>query len=393
MSTTRLSISVHSKRLKTDRLEAGPTRAPGCTPSRRNLLRAGAAGVLLPSAVSFGRPTGARERTDRTLVLLHLSGGNDGLNTIVPYADPLYHELRPRLSSVAPYVLAIDGRWGFHPALAGLARLFDQGRLAVVHGVGHPAPDYSHVGSCHMWATGNGAAGADRGWWDDVVERVAPVAGRPVVCVGRPPVATMVSPRLCRIAGGLTSPRRGPVAYRPGAIAATLATAARVILSPQPPPIVLATVGGFDTHEDQLARHATVLRELGDGLAEFHHELEVRGAADRVVLMAWSEFGRRPAENATGGTDHGSAGPVLLLGRPVRGGLYATPPSLHATDFGNLIPTVDFRIVYQGLARWLGCREGTSRDLDPLPAAETCQSPPWSSGTVSAYSPETRIWA
>jgi uncharacterized protein (DUF1501 family) len=134
---------------------------------------------------------------------------------------------------------------------------------------------------------------------------------------------------------------------------------AEVAASAHAPALTFASVGGFDTHEDQLPQHAEVLRELGDGLAAFQQEIEQRGAAERVLLAAWSEFGRRPAENAAGGTDHGAAGLVLLVGRHVRGGVYGRAPSLLETDFGNLVPTVDFRSVHALLAeRWLGVPAG-----------------------------------
>jgi uncharacterized protein (DUF1501 family) len=296
----------------------------------------------------------------RTLVLLHLSGGNDGLNTIVPYADPLYAELRPRLN-MAAQSLPIDERAAFHPALAGLARLFDRGQLAIVQGVGYPEPDYSHRGSCAVWAAGGREAlgarqggGADVGWWDRVVEPLATGASPPAVSVG-PPVAALVSPRLVRTAGSARAARTGSLLdYAAGEIQRTLATVARVLTSACPPPLVLATVGGFDTHSDQLARHEQVLHELDNALCAFQAELAAARLADRVLTLAWSEFGRRPAENATGGTDHGTAGPVFLLGQCVRGGLYGQAPSLAATDFGNLVPIVHLQSIYRLLAaEWL----------------------------------------
>jgi len=306
----------------------------GSKPTRRRVLQAGLGWAALPAITRAGRAGHASAEPDRTLVLLHLSGGNDGLNTVIPHADPLYYELRPRLSRPARDVLAIDARVGFHPSLSALVPLFDRGHLAIVQGVGYPDPDYSHVGSCRIWATARRAG--------------------------------LSSSRVHVVSEGaeVTSHLLDPAACCPGRIGRTLATIARLVTSSHPPELVLATAGGFDTHTDQLERHARVLCELGDGLAAFQQELEERGVAGRVLLMAWSEFGRRPAENAMQGTDHGSAGPVFVLGRKVRGGIYGQMPSLQDTDFGNLIPTVDFRAVYATLAEcWLN--RSTDRGLGP----------------------------
>lgn len=318
------------------------------TPTRRAVLQAALGLAAAPYIATTARAHNARRDEGRTLVLLHLAGGNDGLNTIIPYADPMYYELRPRLSEAAREVVPIDARVGLHASLRPLVPLFEQGRLAIIQGVGYPDPDYSHVGSCRIWASGerNGGAGSD--WWDTVIERAVaqPQGAR------RPSDASPY---------GVRSLQRPPAASeRPhskeGApIAQTLAAIAETIASPNPPPIVCARMDGFDTHADQLPTHARLLRELAQAMATFQETIESRGVADRVLLLAWSEFGRRPAENAAGGTDHGTAGPVFVLGRNVRGGLHGQAPSLTDTDFGNLVHTTDFRDVYATAAsRWLG---------------------------------------
>lgn len=290
-------------------------------PSRRAVLRSGLALVAFPY-MARGSARGAPE--DRRLVLLHLSGGNDGLNTVIPYADPLYRELRPRLGRVARHAIPIDPQLGLHPALAKLARVFEAGDLAIIQGVGPPEPDYSHVGSVRMWA-----------------RRLAWTAGLGM---------TLCAP------GGEPWPVR-PADYVPGRIGSTLEEIGSALHEADGPAVIRATVGGFDTHADQLDRHECVLRELDDALAGFHRVLRKSGRARRVMLMAWSEFGRRPAENAGGGTDHGWAGPVFVLGPGIRGGLYGRAPSLTETDFGNLIPTVELGTVCRALAaRWLGLR-------------------------------------
>lgn len=345
-------------------------------PTRRAVLQAGIGWAAVPSITTLARAAGADRDPDRTLVLLHLSGGNDGLNTIIPYADPLYYELRPRLSRAARGVLAVNSQVGFHASLSALVPLFQRGRLAIVQGVGYASPDYSHVGSCRIWATGRMDASSDRGWWDLVLERLLRRVKIGAVYVGEASPAVLATTRLDKVhivneRANPLSPTANPAEYCPGRIERTLATVARLVGSASPPALVLTAVGGFDTHADQLESHEQVLRELGDGLAAFQRKLEERAVAERVLLMAWSEFGRRPAENAMGGTDHGSAGPVFLLGKKIRGGLYGQKPSLQNTDFGNLIPTVDFRMIYATLVkRWLnypaGAIAGMRRSLSFL---------------------------
>jgi len=284
------------------------------TPSRRGVLQAGlgwAAASVVPTLARAATTAGG---ADRTVVLLHLSGGNDGLNTLVPYADPLYHEARPRLSRVARRVLPINEQLGFHPSLSGLHALYRKGLLAVVQGVGFSAPDYSHVGSCRIWASaGSALHRALRPALTDVAWAV--------------PHVSPADP--------------APLAYVRGQVADVLADVLGKLRAPHPPAVMTAAVGGFDTHEDQLDAHEQVLRELGDGLAAFQRQLAERNIAQRVVLVAWSEFGRRIVENSMGGTDHGSAGPLFVVGCGVRAGLWGRTPSLSDTDFGNLLASVD----------------------------------------------------
>ena len=330
-------------------------------PTRRRLLQAGLAWAVSHATCRTGKALPAGRCPDRTLVLLHLSGGNDGLNALIPYADPLYYELRPRLSRAARNVLPIDSRVGFHRSLSALAPVFERGSLAVIQGVGCPSPDYSHVGSCRIWSTGTEDGTCQRSGWDHVLDRLPSGSRAGVVFVGHAAHAMMGATferevRVVDDGGDASSSAKNPVAYRPGQIERTLATIAQLVSSTRPPALVFAAVGGFDTHADQLEAHEVVLRKLGDGMAGFQRTLERRGVAERVALMAWSEFGRRPAENAAGGSDHGTAGPVFLLGKTIRGGLFGEAPSLAETDFGDLIPTVDFRTIHAMLAdRWLGC--------------------------------------
>lgn len=325
---------------------------PTPNPTRRTVLKAALGLVAAPHIASAAAAPSATPRTGRTLILLHLAGGNDGLNTIIPYADPMYYELRPRLSKAARGVLPIDGRVGFHPALAPLVPLFDQGRLAIIQGVGYPDPDYSHVGSCRIWTTGQREPADAEPWWQRIL------AYQPSMSACATAVSAVPSNDDVRS-------RTAETAVAPGPIARSLANVAQSIASPHPPAVVSVRMDGFDTHADQLPTHARLLGELAEALATFQADIESRGLADRVMLMAWSEFGRRPAENAANGTDHGTAGPVFVLGKNVRGGLHGRAPSLRDTDFGNLLHTVDFRRAYETTAvRWLNYPIATAAQSD-----------------------------
>jgi uncharacterized protein (DUF1501 family) len=305
------------------------TNTTGQSTTRRSVLKAGlcwAAAPALSAMASTAREDG------RTLVVLHLAGGNDGLNTLIPHTDPLYRELRPTLSTAANNAIPIADGVALHASLRSLLPLYSRGQLAFVQGVGCPTPDYSHVGSC-----------ATR--------------SRDLAASLQQPEMVLAGARTHRQVVLTPAAQQDPVQldYQPGQIRHELRRVARMVCSPRAPRIVLARVGGFDTHIDQLPAHARILRELGHGLARYQRHVEEAGVADRVVLVAWSEFGRRIAENADGGTDHGSAGLMMVLGSKVRGGVYGPTPSLRSTDFGNLIPGVNFTSAVASLAGgWLG---------------------------------------
>ncbi|UCD27875.1 MAG: DUF1501 domain-containing protein [Planctomycetota bacterium] len=331
----------------------------GGRPSRRKILQGGIGWATIPFIPKIVYGGNKNYQSRRILVLLHLSGGNDGLNTVIPYTDPLYYEFRPQLSRAAKHALAINSQIGIHSSLASLVPLFRRGHLAIIQGVGYENPDYSHAGSCRIWTSGQTDPTIQDSWWDRILKDITRQGSIMASCVGSRCPATMATTRLANIRvtafdTDVTSPVENPVEYKPGHIRQTFTMLARLVRSPKPPQLIFGSIGGFDTHTDQLERHTLVLGELGEAIASFQYELEIRGMAERVILMVWSEFGRRPAENAMGGTDHGSAGPIFLLGQKIRGGLYGKMPSLAHTDFGNLIPAVDFRTIYKDLAeQWL----------------------------------------
>ena len=213
-----------------------PTERKMTNPTRRTVLRAGVGVVAVPSlAAAAARPG----RAERTLVMLHLAGGNDGLNTIIPYADPLYRTLRPQLSRAARGALPINGSLALHASLRGLYDLYQRGRVAVIQGVGYPDPDYSHVGSGRVWATGARHLTSERGWLDRVLEHVPARSPVRAVCLG--------AERSAMIAAALVTSVRVLDEAAPGR---ALARVAGLVTSTRPPELVFATLGGFDTHTE-----------------------------------------------------------------------------------------------------------------------------------------------
>jgi uncharacterized protein (DUF1501 family) len=336
------------------------------------------------------------------LVVIELSGGNDGLNTVVPIDDDLYAKARPTLRIEPKSVLKLDDRVGLNPAMKDLHKVWDAGDLAVVQGAGYPNPNRSHFRSMEIWQTGEVGPVPDAGWLGRAAElypSLGPcyVGGEatPMAVRGRkiftPSIASLAD---FRIPAGMSQPAdraSSPAdelarevrrlndlalgqARRLEAVAQGLhpadansltgrLTTIRVLLENDPGLRVFYTTtgaAGFDTHAAQVYTHRELLRTLSSSVANFLAELRDRGLAERVVVLMFSEFGRRLRENAQGGTDHGAAGPVFLAGAPVRGGLIGSAPDLANLDQGDLKFTVDFRDVYATLlSRWL--------NVDPVP--------------------------
>ena len=373
-------------------------------PNRREFLARGAGlGVLAlgaPTPTVWRRAAAAAEPKGGlpVLVVVELSGGNDGLNTVVPAADDLYHKARPTLRVELKSALRLDDRVGLHPSMVDLHRLWDKGELAVVQGVGYPNPNRSHARSMEIWQAGTPGPATLEGWlgraWDadpslgacHVGDEAIPLAVR-----GRRASTTSIS-RLDDIRPGPgaafsdRSPSGDDLAReiqarmaatrdraarleamighgpetRPDSLEGRLATV-RVLLEQDPSLRVFYTSQrGFDTHASQQYAHAELLRVVSSAVAKFLADVRGRGLADRVVVLIYSEFGRRVRENAQRGTDHGAAGPVLVAGGPVRGGLFGPAPDLSSLVDGDLPFAVDFRDVYAALLRrWLG--------VDPAP--------------------------
>jgi len=393
---------------------------------RRQLLQlgAGASAAALLSVHAPGWAQGAAQRAagaaDRVLVLVELKGGNDGLNTVVPYADPLYAQLRPEVGLKQADVLPLDARMGLHPELRPLLPLWEKRELAIVQGVGYPQPNLSHFRSIEIWETASRSSEyLGEGWVaramqaglaaraDFAAEGVrigagdfGPLAGARAVSlsdpeafvrqaqVARPHTAQgnaalqyllKVEQDVSRAAQGLKSePHALATSFPTGGFGNAVRAAAQVVASQQGKggvPVITLSLGSFDTHRGQPGTHANLLRQLAEGVVALRAALVETGAWDRTVVMTFSEFGRRPRQNQSNGTDHGTAAPHFVMGGAVRGGWFGAPPDLARLDATqNLAHSVDFRQLYATIARhWWGVDpEAVVRGrFDTLPLLKT----------------------
>jgi uncharacterized protein (DUF1501 family) len=354
----------------------------------------------------------AGSNAERVLVVIQLSGGNDGLNTVVPFGDDLYAKNRPTLRIPAEQVIRIDDHAGLHPSLAGFGKLLEAGQLAVLQGIGYPNPSRSHFRSMDIWQTANmGERLPGDGWLGRAISRpelrregTLPAmhlgSGKlPLALVGRtaevPSIASLEDYKLRpgaagrELLSGVAAAPRGdaslqflqrstldaytssnrieelvrkydtPIEYPASALGQRLKLVAQLIDADFGTRIFYTSLDGFDTHANQAATHTNLLRELGDAVQAFLDDLGHHGHRDRVAVMTFSEFGRRLKENGSRGTDHGAAAPMFLAGGKVRSGAIGDHPSLADLDDGDPKFRVDFRSVYATvLERWLGCPSG-----------------------------------
>ena len=351
---------------------------------------------LLPAVARAAGPLPYR----RLLILVELKGGNDGLNTVVPYADPNYYALRPRLAIPAGEVLPLSEGHGLHPALQPLLPLWQGGELAVIHGLGYPQPNLSHFRSIEIWDTAsNSDQYLPQGWLARSFLRQPPPAGfaadavvvgsqdmGPLAGGGR--VVALSNPeqfaRQARLAqegggrggGALAHIRRvesdivaaatkftaptGGLAMRSdfpqSGFGTAVHTACQVLGSGAEVAVLRLSLAGFDTHQNQPGIHANLLRQLAEGLVALRSALVELKLWERTLVLSYAEFGRRPKENQSNGTDHGTSNVHFALGGAVRGGFHGEAPSLARLDGdGNLAYTVDFRRLYATvLERWWG---------------------------------------
>jgi len=367
---------------------------------RRFLIASGVTGagalVAGATAVTLGQLHDSAAKAplaagEPVLVVLTLYGGNDGLNTLIPYADPAYHATRPELAYDPGDVLHLDDELGLNPAMKGFATLWQDKQLAIVRGVGYPKPDHSHFRSMDIWQTASPAAPIKTGWigrWldatgDDPVRAVNLGSVLPPLAVGARTTAAALSvgrakrlpPQLTAALAGLgkDDPSDGPTdamvcaAYRGERKVATtfdpvlggqnsasggdslkdqLDVVARCVKAGVPTKVYAVSLDGFDTHAGEKATQQGLLGELDLALSGFLADMAKTPRGRGVTVLVYSEFGRRVAANSSQGTDHGTAGPVFLAGAPVRGGFYGEQPSLTDLDDGDLKSNVDFRAVY-----------------------------------------------
>ncbi len=365
---------------------------------RRNFIRvAGAAAAVswLPWPAGAAAARGER----RLLVLIELKGGNDGFNTVIPYEDAEYYRLRPGIAIPREQVLPLDRRAGLHPELRPLLALWQAGELALVQNVGYPKPNLSHFRSIEIWDTASGSSEyLDAGWLtrsftasplpagsaaDGVVvggAELGPLSGvasRAVTLVNpeqflrqsrfaAPAAGTAANPALAHVlrveqavsgaASRLRADRSFSTVFPSGNFGNAVRTAAQVAAANAGVPVIKLELNGFDTHVGQLARQARLLKDLAEGIVALKSALTELGLWDSTLVMTYAEFGRRPQQNQSGGTDHGTASVHLLAGGRVRGGLHGTPPDFSRLDStGNVQHAIDFRALYATvLERWWG---------------------------------------
>ncbi len=376
-----------------------------------------ARGMALPQETG-GLPKATGDIANRILVVVQLGGGNDGLNTVVPFGDGGYYDARPQLSIPEPGkaggCLPLSGTTGLglHPAMSDLASLFDDGRVTIVQGVGYPNPNRSHFTSMDIWHTARNNAGGD-GWigrYFDCTCNGKPVQDGAIAIGQSPPLAMqgvvqapvafedaqlfqwlgrnidrsleepyqeimragvrpgvapdshaaflartvldaqLSSDRVRRALG-----RESLVSYPGSGLGRQMQSIGAIIRDGLSTRVYYAAISGFDTHAGQGPTQERLLGEFAAAMRAFQSDLDAQGNADRVMVMVFSEFGRRVGQNASQGTDHGTAAPLFLVGSSVRAGVLGQHPSLVDLDQGDLKFSVDFRSVYAGvLSDWMG---------------------------------------
>jgi uncharacterized protein (DUF1501 family) len=361
----------------------------------------------------FGQAS-ASSTNENLLVVVQLVGGNDGLNTVIPYGDGHYYDARPSLAVPESQILTINGQIGLHPNLKGLKALYDQGKLAIVQGVGYANPILSHFRATDIWESAHPEAVVGTGWLGRYLDQSIAAnhpSELPGAMVGGPLPLTLVGSKVVvpaiisldsykfqtdskypndaqsqiatftqintRSGNGTavdyvaqsaldglnsstalqkaTANYRSTVTYGTDPFSQGLKLVSQIIAGGLSTQVLYVTIGGFDTHSAQHDTHEKLLSALDAGLSAFYQDLVAQHVSKGVTIMSFSEFGRRVKENGSKGTDHGTAAPMFVLGDPVKGGLYGQYPSLSQLDSdGNLIYNVDFRSVYSTIiSDWL----------------------------------------
>ena len=352
---------------------------------------------------------------DPILVVIQLTGGNDCLNTVIPYGDGRYHDNRPTVGIPADQALPIDDHFGFNPAIPEIKALYDAGKVAVINGIGYPTPNRSHFRSMDIWHTCEPEKVGTEGWLGRVIRDLDPKAEnvltgvnfgrglpRAMALTGVPVASVAVLESYGVLTGIVNEPERSQaldifarmysptvglgatmdylgqtgldalkgadilkaapdlytstVEYADTGIARNLQGIAKVLTADLGTRVFYTQQGGYDTHASEVDVHPKLLGDLSRAVSDFYADLREHDAADNVVMFAFTEFGRRVKDNGSG-TDHGSGGVAFAIGDPVRGGMYGQYPSLDEADLveGDLAFNTDFRGVYGTLVeKWLG---------------------------------------
>lgn len=398
--------------------------------SRRRFIQAGLGGSALislsgavPQFLLGASSQAVLNRQEKILVVVELSGGNDGLNTVIPYADDEYYKNRFTLAIGKDQVLKINDQVGFNPAMEGFASLLEQQKMAVIQGVGYANPNRSHFESMDLWHTAHRVEQRQTGWIGRCLEENELSEQLPAIHFGsaRQPLAVkslnrptpsirtledfqlsaarnrdleklikpMVNSRRetsndlltfvhenAKVAldtserlKSVSEAKTGSGDYPPTRLGRDLQAVSRLIDSGLPTRIYYVTRDGFDTHSNQREAHQALLSDVSSSITAFVNDLKKQGNDERVAVMSFSEFGRRVRENASGGTDHGTAAPMFMIGSQVNSGPIGDHPSLTDLDNGDLKYKIDYRRVYaEVLKSWLGVKSApiVGDDFEPL---------------------------
>jgi uncharacterized protein (DUF1501 family) len=393
------------------------------TATRREFLKHSVAagslvslGLTVPNFLTrtaFAAPNAAKAGAkDTILVVVQLTGGNDGLNTVIPFKDAEYAKLRPTLKQPADQLKKLNDEVALHPSMDGLAGLLQDNALCVVQGVGYPNPTQSHFKSMDIWQAASTAETLTEGWIGKGLRQMkgagafhvaASNESAPLALSGAParaPSITSLEDFQLKLGAASGSDKKEqkaiiegaakPGSEKPNLLDFVQRTAANTYASserlreigknyqpkttyPQTPlanrlklaaQLIDANLGArifyvslenFDTHANQVTTHAQLLTQLSAAMTAFYKDMAARGYQDRILMMTFSEFGRRAKENGSKGTDHGSGAPMLLVGGKVKAGVVGKHPSLTQLEMGNLKHHTDFRQVYAAiLDNWLG---------------------------------------
>jgi len=368
---------------------------------RRAALKILTAGLMIP--VVPIKIAHAAKRSGRRLVLIELSGANDGLNTIIPNNDHRYRELRPNIGLDKSETISLSNDFGLHEAMKPMGRLWESGEMAVVHGLGYPGANRSHFKSIALWETGgDGTAAGRTGWLTEDVENMpgqeqleahgisldggmgifSSPSGVWLSMTSAQQFMELTSDEVPKtktenqalqmlldrahtlnssmesISKKLKKSYAREFRIEGGDLGAQFSRAILLINAGINSPILKVKIGGFDTHEGQPWRHRNRLRNLARAIEGFSKALKQINQWDNTLIMTYSEFGRRAAENYTEGTDHGTAAPHFLLGGSVKGGFWGVHPDLGNLNDGDMVFTMDYRSVYERiLGDWFMLKE------------------------------------